>query len=168
MKKIKKTKTFCFENSWIKHEDFKLKDQDIWGNQVQAKNAVNRWYIKLNRVKKFLKGWDLNLKDHTTRYKNLLQKELLEIEKMEELNSLSAPLLERKTFIQSELHRILEGQEEYWHKRLNLNWLLKGDNNTDFFHKVANGKKRKNTIFSLQKDGENIEGDENILNHATH
>lgn len=118
---------------------------------MQAKNAVNRWYIKLNRVKKFLKGWGLNLKDHTIRYKNLLQKELLEIEKMEELNSLSAPLLERKTFIQSELHRILEGQEEYWHKRLNLNWLLKRDNNKDFFHKVANGKKGKTPSSACRK-----------------
>jgi hypothetical protein len=42
------------------------------------------WYIKLNIVKKFLKGWGINLKGQTRRYKENLQKELEEIEKMEE------------------------------------------------------------------------------------
>lgn len=46
-------------------------------------------------------------------------------------------------------------------------WLLKGDNNTSYFHKIANGRKRKNTILSLEKDGNVIEGDDNLLKHAT-
>jgi len=45
--------------------------------------------------------------------------------------------------------------------------LLKGDNNTSYFHKIANGRRRKNTVVSLEKDGEIIQGDENLLNHAT-
>ena len=45
---------------------------------------------------------------------------------------------------------------------------LKGDLNTKFFHKVANGKKKgKKYIFSLNQDEEIIEGDENILKTAT-
>jgi len=46
---------------------------------------------------------------------------------------LPALLLERKTFIQSEILRLLEEEELYWHKMSNLTWLLKGDNNTGFF-----------------------------------
>jgi hypothetical protein len=46
-------------------------------------------------------------------------------------------------------------------------WLLKGDNNISYFHKIANGRRRKNTIISLENDGEQIEGDENLLKHAT-
>jgi hypothetical protein len=46
-------------------------------------------------------------------------------------------------------------------------WLLKGDNNTSYFHKIANGRRRKNTVISLENDGEQIEGDENLLKHAT-
>ena len=63
--------------------------------------------------------------------------------------------------------KLLDEEESYWHKRANSNWLLKGDNNIEFFHRVANGKKRKNTIFCLQGDNGNIEGDEQIINHAT-
>lgn len=56
----------------------------------------------------------------------------------------------------------------YWFKRSHETWLLKGDNNTDFFHECANGrKKRKNATISLDKDGVIIEGNEDILKHAT-
>jgi hypothetical protein len=43
--------------------------------------------------------------------------------------------------------KTLEGEELYWRKRSNENWLLKGDKNTDYFHKNANGKKRKIQYF---------------------
>jgi hypothetical protein len=45
--------------------------------------------------------------------------------------------------------------------------MLKGDNNTDCFHKVANGKKRKQTIFSLNDGDKRIVGDDDLLKHAT-
>jgi hypothetical protein len=51
--------------------------------------------------------------------------------------------LEKKTFIQTELLRVLEEEELYWHKSSNQNWLLQGDNNTEHFHRYANGKKGK-------------------------
>ena len=45
--------------------------------------------------------------------------------------------------------------------------MLKGDCNTAFFHRVANGKKRKNTIFSLNHKDQVIEGDDALVEHAT-
>jgi hypothetical protein len=56
-----------------------------------------------------------------------------------------------------ELMKILEEEELYWYKRAHEKWLYEGahekwlyegDGNTEFFHRVANGRKRKNTIFS--------------------
>lgn len=44
---------------------------------------------------------------------------------------------------------------------------MKGDSNTSNIHKIVNGRKRKNTVISLEKEGEIIEGDENLLKHAT-
>ena len=55
----------------------------------------------------------------------------------------------------------------YWYERSHESWLLKGDCNTAFFHRCANGRKRKNNIISLEKDGVNIKGDENLLQHAS-
>jgi hypothetical protein len=62
---------------------------------------------------------------------------------------------------------MLEEEELYWHKRSNLNWLLQGDNNTELFHRIANGKKRKNLIFNLEHEGNILEKDKDILTHAT-
>jgi len=80
----------------------------------------------------------LEFKGHT---KKCLIEELSVQEKMEEANPLPAHLLERKTFILSEKNRLLEEEESYLHKRSNNKWLLEGDLNTEFFHRVANGKK---------------------------
>jgi hypothetical protein len=43
---------FC----WVKHPEFSEKVAEIWGREITTKNAVEKWHIKLNRVKKFLKG----------------------------------------------------------------------------------------------------------------
>jgi hypothetical protein len=78
---VQKVKTFCFETFWIKHPDFLPKMEEIWNQPVQAVNAVSNWCIKINRVKKFLKRWGLNLNGQTKRYRVLLQKELEVLEK---------------------------------------------------------------------------------------
>jgi endonuclease/exonuclease/phosphatase family metal-dependent hydrolase len=139
----KKGKNFCFETSWIKHEDFLTKVKEIWDRTVSAKNATKKWYIKLGRIKRFLKGWGDNLRGHTKKYRLILKEELAGIERAEEEEILTATNLGRKHFIQAELMRLIEEEEMYWHKRSNENWLLKGDNNTGYFHRKANGKKGK-------------------------
>lgn len=87
----------------------------------------------MNRVKKFLKGWGQSLKGHTRKYIHILEEELEKLEKQEEEGNLSTEKLERKTFIHTELLRLSEEEEMYWHKRSNNMWLLKGDNNIAFF-----------------------------------
>jgi hypothetical protein len=66
-----------------------------------------------------------------------------------------------------ELWHILDEEELHWYKRCHEKWLLEGDNNTKFFHKVANGRKRQHAIFSLQDGANVITGNENLLKHAT-
>jgi hypothetical protein len=64
---------FCFENSWLQHTEFSLKVREIWNRKVIAKSAIDTWCIKIDRVKKFLKGWGQSLKGHTRKYKNILK-----------------------------------------------------------------------------------------------
>lgn len=72
-----------------------------------------------------------------------LNEELLTLEILVEDNMLSSEQLERKTEIQKQLMVIFEHEEIYWNERSNCNWLLKGDGNTKYFHRIENGKNKK-------------------------
>jgi hypothetical protein len=45
--------------------------------------------------------------------------------------------------------------------------LLKGDSNTEYFHRFANGKRRKQSIFSMKDGADTIFGIDNLIKHAT-
>lgn len=86
---------------------------------------------------------------------------------LEESNCLDANQTIRKMELIKESLHMLDQEEAYWHNRCHEQWLLQGDNNTSYFHKIANGRKRKNNVISLDNEGAQIEGDENLLKHAT-
>ena len=117
-----------------------MKIQEIWSQQVTSKSSIDTRCIKMDRVKKLLEGWGQSLKGHTRKYKNLLIQELDDLENEEEVEIVSAEKVNRKSFIQAKMLKLLEEEESYWHKRSNLMWLLKGYNNTSSFHKIANDK----------------------------
>ena len=86
---------------------------------------------------------------------------------MEEQGHLEPDMLDRRAELCSKLQEMLADAELFWLQQSHETWLLKGDQNTTFFHRVANGKKRKNTIHSFT-DGETvIEATTNLLAHAT-
>ena len=96
-----------------------------------------------------------------------MQDELLDIEQAEENAMLSLSMYNRKVEIHSNILNMLEEDEIYWFKRSHEKWLHEGDNNTEYFHRIANGRKRKNTIISFKYEGESVEGITNLLSHAT-
>jgi mannosylglycoprotein endo-beta-mannosidase len=55
-------------------------------------------------------------------------------------------------YLEEELMSILTCEEEYWRQRGRQNWLLQGDANTAYFHAIANGRRRKCSIVSLQSE----------------
>jgi mannosylglycoprotein endo-beta-mannosidase len=88
------------------------------------------------------------------------------LEDLEEKGCISCTQASIKSEIQMELLVLLEKEEAFWQQRSREKWLLHGDNNTSFFHRIADGRKRKRTIFSL-KDGDNvIQGTPALLEHA--
>jgi hypothetical protein len=89
------------------------------------------------------------------------------MELMEETAILTIEYKIRKSHIQEELLLIDEHEEEFWIQRGREQWLLQGDNNTEYFHRCANGQKRKRTLFSLQNGTELIQGTDALLAHAT-
>ena len=89
------------------------------------------------------------------------------MELLEEEFVLSWEQIQKKVQLQSAILRSLEEEELYWFKRSREKWLHEGDSNTEYFHRIANGRRRKKNIVSL-KDGDSvIEGTDKLLLHAT-
>ena len=65
-----------------------------------------------------------------------------------------------------ELNEILVNEELFLLQQSKERWLLKGDSNTAYYQRIANGNKRKNTIHSLNVGDVVIEGIDNLLKHA--
>ena len=99
--------------------------------------------------------------------KATLQDELLQLEQLEEYQDLDLAQNQRKIEVHKRILEILDEEGLYWYKRSHSKWLHEGDNNTEFFHRMANGKKRKNTIISFMDGNDVIEGESNLCNHAT-
>jgi hypothetical protein len=58
-KKVRKSKAFCFETSWIKHPDFLLKVKETWFKLVKGRNARIFGLSKLIECRSFLKAGGL-------------------------------------------------------------------------------------------------------------
>jgi mannosylglycoprotein endo-beta-mannosidase len=121
----------------------------------------------LKLFKQYFKGWSFNLQGELRKKRVQISEKLTKIESYEETSFLGFHQLARKVYLIKEYLQLLDQEETYWVNRCHENWLLKGDNNTSYFHKIANGRKRKNNVVSLENNGELIEGDENLLKHAT-
>ena len=113
------------------------------------------------------KGWGSDKFGHAKRRKEDLRLELELLEEAEEEGPLPPELYCRKTDICFELHELLIAEEIYWLQQSHERWLLRGDCNTYYFHKIANGRRRKNTIHALKCGEVEIEGTDNLLAHAT-
>ena len=70
--------------------------------------------------------------------------------------------LDLKQSVNERITQLLREEEIKWFQRAKTKDMLEGDNNTKYFHMVANGKRRKTRIFQLEQEGKVIEGQENL------
>uniref|UniRef100_J3LGX6 CCHC-type domain-containing protein n=1 Tax=Oryza brachyantha TaxID=4533 RepID=J3LGX6_ORYBR len=149
---------------WIISENFKdlvLEKMPIRDNDY----ILNFWNRKLSSVRKFLKGWGANKNSEWKRAKQELVSKLESFDLEANLHDLCPEQWEERYKIEKELDQVFELEELYWHKRSGEEWLLKGDKNTSYFHKIANGKRRKSLIHSLVEDGRITEDEEDLSSH---
>jgi len=159
--------SFRFELMWLRNPEFLPTTQTIWDKPSHAETAFDRIQAKLKRFKQFFKEWGFNRQGRQRKIKKTLQEELTMLELEEESYDLNLDQLHRKVEVRKNIMSILKEEELYWFRRSHSTWLLEGDNNIEFFHRIANGRKRENTIISLMDGDQVIEGEANLLNHAT-
>ena len=84
-----------------------------------------------------------------------------------ELRDLSSVEWRHRFALEEKLVKLYEVEEIYWQKRGGEKWILQGDSNSSFFHKCANGRKRKKAIFSLEDRDKVLTEKEELKKHIT-
>lgn len=102
---------------------------------------------KLKLIKQYFKGWGFHLQGDFRKKREAIQDELSEIEEIEETVGLLPYQMEKKVDLLIENLKLLLHEESYWYNRSHETWLPKGDNNISFFHKCANGRRRKTSVW---------------------
>ena len=58
-----------------------------------------------------------------------------------------------RVVVRSEVENLLSLEEISWRQKSRMLWIKEGDNNTKFFHKVTNSRRRYNHLSILEVDG---------------
>lgn len=152
---------FKFESAWLCKEGFieMVKERMIPRDKSYILEFWNKKQVDLRR---FLKGLERNIHntDHLT--KKMLQQNIMELDLLADVRELSSDEWSKRYDLESNLEKINEMEELFWHKRCGDQQLLLGDRNTEFFHRMANGRRRKCNILSLEDEGREI-NDKNEL-----
>lgn len=74
------------------------------------------------------------------------------LDEASESRELSQVEWEDRYNLERKLLKILSDEELQWQRKGGEKWILEGDANTSYFHKCANGRKRKMHIATLEHD----------------
>lgn len=90
------------------------------------------------------------------------------MDKLESQGGLEANLAARKVTLRNALDDISKKEEISWRQKSRIKWVTEGDVNSNFFHKVVNGKRRRSFIKELElDDGTIIKNNEAISDEVT-
>jgi hypothetical protein len=90
----------------------------------------------------------------------------MELDVKEGIGGLSPSEFQLREDLKAEVNRLAQLEECSWRQKSRVLWLKEGDNNTKFFHKVANSNRRRNHIGGLEVDGVYYEEEAKIRDHV--
>lgn len=110
---------------------------------------------KLHYVKQKLRVWNKNTFGKIKEKKDSIWKEVEFIDKkIEEDGQVDSQLKIRWDQLMADMESVLRWEDIFWSQKAKCKWLKEGNGNTNYFHRVANGRKRKNTISYLLIQGQ--------------
>lgn len=154
------TRSFRFEKVWLSRDDF-CSAIPCWWTEVPNKgSSVLNIVAKLRHCRKRIKEWCSESFYSISRTKTTIPKEILQMDTLEEHQTLSPAQHELRKSLKSRLQQVIADEEILLKSRAKQHWLQEGDGNTKFFHASANGRRRENNIFAVEDAGHTIYGEE--------
>jgi hypothetical protein len=131
---------FKFENIWLKVDGFLEKIQGWWSSYSFSGPPSLVLARKLKALKEDLKIGDVGLK------KKGVMDDILRFDEKEFQGVLSDEERVQRDQLRAEWDHLAHLDEISWRQKSRVLWLREGDNNTKFFHKMANSNKRQNWV----------------------
>uniref|UniRef100_A0A2N9EW14 Reverse transcriptase domain-containing protein n=1 Tax=Fagus sylvatica TaxID=28930 RepID=A0A2N9EW14_FAGSY len=144
---------FNFENMWLKDEGFVDRVEAWWSSYSFNGPPSVVLARKLKALKEDLKNWNYHVFGNVNVKQQQLFCDLGTLDSKESLGGLSSSERDLRGTLLMELDKLAHFKETLWRQKSRVLWLKEGDNNTRFFHKIANSNRRRNFIEKLEVDG---------------
>ncbi|CAN1177768.1 LINE-1 retrotransposable element ORF2 protein [Linum perenne] len=134
---------FSYDVRWNKNEEVCNIVSSVWNNLHPIGSRMFIVQTKLQEVRRLLIQWARQGKTNSARRIGTLRQNIQELRNSYPVDWNRIRPLER------ELSSALAQEKIYWQQKSRQKWLLEGDCNTSYFHKVVSTRRSKNHIHTL-------------------
>ena len=146
-------RAFKFENMWLKDPDFVNKVRGWWSSYSFRGTPSYVLSQKLKALKEDLKLWNKQVYGDVGLKRQQLKCDLQSFDEKEGSSFLTPEERVLREVCKSELEKLALLEEVSWRQKSHVLWLKEGDNNTKFFHQMANFHRRNNYMERVEVDG---------------
>ena len=141
---------FRFENMWMKTDGF-VERVDSWWNRHSFSGTPSFLFAK--KLKEDIIQWNRQEFGNVGRRKKELLGALEVLDAKEGVLGLTETERVERNEARSQVEQLLSLEEISWRQKSRMLCIKEGDNNTKFFHMMANSHRRSNHLSFLEVDG---------------
>ncbi|XP_050233132.1 uncharacterized protein LOC126681628 [Mercurialis annua] len=144
-------KPFRSINAWWDNADFEKFVSSSW-NLLSSLGKNQNLVYKLKIFRQLIKEWNLNVFGNQSKHITELSNLINSLETAQDTRVLNNSELEQLVSWKNELWKAEQHMDSIWAQKSRINWYLKGDRNTKFYHSVASVHYRSNFISEIESD----------------
>ncbi|XP_057771087.1 uncharacterized protein LOC130990877 [Salvia miltiorrhiza] len=144
---------FKFLNMWVSHPSFLDMVNDSWSASVDSRCPIYRVMSKLRRLRGDIRIWNRTTFGNVDTQIQEGQRTLMDVQQKISVLGYTDALFDEEIAAQAGLNITLTRKNMLLQKKSRANWLLDGDRNSAFFHRIIRSRKQNQRIAHLRING---------------